>query len=153
MSQIGFRTLLFGLIMTSTGTSSTEARTAGTSFVRPINLYIRSSESAAGNGNAWLHCGAALLTLQYPNAANRSSNQGWVTLHSHGSGRIAGVFSVFFGMQVVRFNDSVLCTTIQTQANGPRFVTYSFQVRTNLMPRSNSLTRLISVRQWNKRVN
>lgn len=89
------------------------------STTTPINLYIRSSDS-------WLPCGATILTLH-----SKAQTQSWVTLHSHGSGRLAGAFSVFFGMQLIRFNESVLCTTIQTlpDSSTPRFVTYGFQVR------------------------
>jgi hypothetical protein len=43
---------------------------------------------------------------------------------------MAGAFSIFYGMELIRFNESVLCTTIQTTPDSPipRFVTYGFQV-------------------------
>lgn len=111
-------------------TSSSSSSSTGETRTCPINLYIRSSESSSTSaGDAWIHCGAALLTLHYPVGADRRS-QSWVTIHSHGSGRLAATFSVFSGMQLIRFNDSVLCTTVQASSGASRFVTYSFQCET-----------------------
>lgn len=91
-------------------------------FTQPINLYLLSGD------RTWIPCGAAILTLH--DGGNRASRQAWVMLHSHGTYRHVGSFSVFHGMEVIRFNDSVLVTTVQVTPESPaaRLVSYAFQV-------------------------
>jgi len=97
-------------------------------FTQPINLYLLSGDKT------WIHCGAAILTFN--DGTSRASRQAWVTLHSHGTYRHVGSFSVFHGMEVIRFNDSVLVTTVQITPESPaaRFVSYAFQVRVKSLP-------------------
>jgi hypothetical protein len=91
-------------------------------FTQPINLYLLSGDKT------WIHCGAAILTFN--DGTSRASKQAWVMLHSHGTHRHVGSFSIFHGMEVIRFNDSVLVTTVQVTPESPaaRFVSYAFQV-------------------------